>query len=801
MADNLIVGNDGANALSGTAGHDLIYGFNPDGPQGQVSAISATRVATGLSQPLFAVAPPGDTGRLFILEKTGLIRILDLATGQLLPTPFLDLTTQINTNGEQGLLGLAFHPDFADNGLFYVHITNPAGDAEIRRYEVSANNPNVADPGSVTPILTVDLPSDASNHRAGWLGFGPDGYLHVAIGDGGSTPETGQTIDDLVGNILRIDVNSDAFPGDPARNYAIPADNPFVGVAGEDEIFAIGLRNPWRPSFDRGLETFFIADVGQNTWEEINIGQAGANYGWVLFEGPDQINPGTPTGGSAVAPIFSYNHNGGGRSITGGYVYRGPSEGLQGQYFFADFVIGEVFTLRFDGSNWVATERTDQITPNVGSIDNPSSFGEDALGNLYLVDIDGEVFRLTPNVASADQGDTISGLAGDDLLVAGSGNDRLDGGIGADTMSGGAGDDTFVHVPGSGGDIVTDFVAGQGSPDRIDLSGFANLRALSDVLALAIQDGPDTVIDFDGGDTLRLYNVPMTQLVAGDFILGVAAVGDVLWRHTDGTVATAANVLGIVPGTWQIRGTGDFDADGDGDILWRHNDGLTVIWEMEGGVYRQNHNLPSVPGNWQVSGTGDFDADGDSDIVWRHNDGQVVIWEMENGTYVQNHNLPGVPTTWRIVGTGDFDRDGDSDILWRHNDGQVVTWEMEGGVFVRNHNLASVPSNWQVSGTGDFDADGDSDILWRHNDGQVVTWEMENGAFLQNHNLPSVPTNFQIAGTWDFDSDNDSDILWRHNDGTVVTWTMNDGALQQTQSFGLFSNVWQIRGTGEFDLV
>src|SRR5262245_29340789 len=385
MAVNLIVGTDDANTLSGTGGNDLIYGFNPDGPQGTTSSISATRVASGLSQPLFAVAPPGDTGRLFILEKTGLIRILDLSTGQLLPTPFLDLGSQINTNGEQGLLGLAFDPDFADNGQFYVHITNPSGDAEIRRYQVSAGNANVADPASVTPILTVDLPNN-SNHRAGWIAFGPDGNLYVAIGDGGNSAN-GQTNTDLVGNILRIDVHGDDFPADAARNYAIPLDNPFRNAPGEDEIFAFGLRNPWRPSFDRGLETFFIADVGNNRWEEIDIGQSGANYGWSIFEGPEQMTAGPPTGGSTVAPIFSYPHSDGGRSITGGYVYRGESEGLQGQYFFADFVTSQVFTLRFDGTNWVATERTGQITPDVGTIDSPSSFGEDARGNLYLVDI------------------------------------------------------------------------------------------------------------------------------------------------------------------------------------------------------------------------------------------------------------------------------------------------------------------------------------------------------------------------------------------------------------------------------
>ena len=578
MADNLIVGNDDPNTHTGTSGDDLIYGFDPDGPQGTVTSISATRVASGLTEPLFVVSPPGDTGRLFIVEKNGLIRILDLDSGQVLPTPFIDLSDEIVANGEMGLLGLAFHPDFADNGIFYVHISNPNRDAEIRRYQVSADDPNVADPDTEALVLSVDLPANATNHRAGWLGFGPDGFLHVAIGDGGSTPQTGQTINDLVGNILRIDVDSDAFPDDPNRNYAIPADNPYVSVTGEDEIFAIGLRNPWRPSFDRGMETFFIADVGQNTWEEVNIGEAGANYGWVLFEGPDRINPGTPTGGSETEPIFSYNHNGGDRSITGGYVYRGPSEGLQGQYFFADFVIGEVFTLRFDGSNWVATERTDQITPNAGTIGNPSSFGEDALGNLYLVDFDGEVFRLTPNVVSADQDDTLFGLAGNDMLVGGSGDDVLDGGSGDDTMTGGLGDDTYVYGPGGDHDVATDMAAGAGSPDRVDLHAFTNLHTLDDVLALASQDGRDTVIDFGGGNTLRLYNVLPDELVADDFILGIAAVGDVLWRDTDGDVATALTGLGTAGDNWEITATGDFDADGDSDIVWHHEEGQVVTW-------------------------------------------------------------------------------------------------------------------------------------------------------------------------------------------------------------------------------
>jgi glucose/arabinose dehydrogenase len=326
---NLVVGNDAGNNLDGTAGADLIYGYDPNGTQSEASAILATRVATGFGQPIFAGAAPGDTSRLFIVEKTGLIKVLDLATGQVLATPFLDVSGEILTNGERGLLGLAFDPNFASNGFFYVYlINNPNADAEIRRYQVSSN-PNVADAASVTPIITIDQTLN-QNHKAGWIGFGPDGYLYIASGDG--APSTnGQDLNTVLGKILRIDVNSDAFPGDPARNYAVPADNPFAAAAGADEIFALGLCNPWRDSFDRGLGDFYIADVGANQWEEVNLGQIGANYGWHVFEGPDVFAGGTPTGGSAVAPIHFYSHSVG-QSITGGYVYRGEAEFLQGQY-------------------------------------------------------------------------------------------------------------------------------------------------------------------------------------------------------------------------------------------------------------------------------------------------------------------------------------------------------------------------------------------------------------------------------------------------------------------------------------
>jgi Ca2+-binding RTX toxin-like protein len=546
---NLIVGNDGSNTLQGTTGADVIYGYDPNGPQSQATSIVATRVASGLSQPLFATAPPDDTGRLFLVEKTGQIKILDLVTGQVLATPFLDVSGQISTDGERGLLGLAFDPDFASNGFFYVDLINPAGDAEIRRYHVSGN-PNVADPVS-TPIITIDQ-TTATNHKAGWLAFGPDGYLYNSAGDGGSTPTAAQDIDSLLGKILRIDVHGDDFPADQTRNYAIPADNPFVGTAGADEIYALGLRNPWRPSFDRALGDFYIADVGNTQYEEIDIGQKGANYGWPVFEGPVVFQGGTPTGGSAVPPIYFYDHSVG-HSITGGYVYRGEGEALQGQYFFADFVQGKLFTLRFDGSAWVATDRTSQIHTDVGFVTNPTSFGEDARGDLYLTDFDGEVFRLTPTVASADQADALHGLAGNDMLFGGSGNDTLDGGPGADTMLGGAGSDTADYSSSPAG-VTVNLATGLGSGGDAQgdlLGGIENIIGSAHDDVLMGDSGANMLAGGAGNDAYFVDN-------AGDAVIENAAEGlDTIYSSTH--FRLPANVETLV-----LLGSADLQAYGNG---------------------------------------------------------------------------------------------------------------------------------------------------------------------------------------------------------------------------------------------
>ena len=370
--------------------------------------VAAERVATGLSRPVFATAPPDDTDRLFIIEQhTGQIEILDLNSGLITGT-FLDIDG-LSTGNEQGLLGLAFDPNYTSNGLFYVNFTDGAGDTVIRRHQVSAN-PNVADPLSAATVLTITQPF--ANHNGGWLGFGPDGFLYIATGDGGSGGDPGNRAQDitdqLLGKILRIDPGNDDFLADPNRNYAIPADNPFVGITGDDEIWAYGLRNPWRTGFDRVTGDFYIADVGQDDQEEINFQPAsssgGENYGWRVMEGAATFDDSQANGNpppnhpSLTPPIHDYGHDpapDGGESVVGGYVYRGPIAGAHGQYFFADFLTAQIWSLAYDGYNVTRhANLTQQLSPDAGSASMISSFAEDADGNLYILDLGGEVFKI-----------------------------------------------------------------------------------------------------------------------------------------------------------------------------------------------------------------------------------------------------------------------------------------------------------------------------------------------------------------------------------------------------------------------
>ncbi|MBN8593522.1 MAG: PQQ-dependent sugar dehydrogenase [Anaerolineae bacterium] len=340
-------------------------------------------VTRGLSQPLL-VTHAGDA-RLFILEKVGRIRIFQ--NGALLPTPFLDIGSLISLGNEQGLLGLAFHPQYATNGWFFINYTRGDGDTVIARYTRSANNPNVADPNSGQQVMLIDQPY--SNHNGGHMAFGRDGFLYIGMGDGGSggDPQNrAQNPNELLGKMLRINVNQ--LP------YTIPANNPFVGRSGyRAEIWSLGLRNPWRWSFDRQNGDIYIGDVGQGNWEEISLSPGtspgGENYEWNFYEGTNRYRTGEPTIGTRVGPFTQYDHSQG-CSVTGGYVYRGSRlPALQGVYFFADYCNGNIRTAFRDASNrWV-------IAPFLNSGVALSSFGEDAAGELYINDLSGgRIFRL-----------------------------------------------------------------------------------------------------------------------------------------------------------------------------------------------------------------------------------------------------------------------------------------------------------------------------------------------------------------------------------------------------------------------
>lgn len=372
-----------------------------DGPE----AYKLRRVATGLAAPLFLTGRTG-AGDVFITERAGRIRILNPDTGVIAATPFLDISADIGTAGEGGLLGLALAPDYASSGVFYVHITNLSGDSEIRRYVRSTGDPNTADAGSGDVILTVAQP--AANHNGGWLGFGADDYLYIALGDGGGGGDpfaNGQDTNTLLGSILRIDPASDDFGADPDRDYAIPADNPFAVSGGAPEIWAYGLRNPFRTSFDRSTGVLYIGDVGQEALEEIDMappGSAGLNFGWNIREGTQSYTG--PNSAAFTPPVAEYGHGSGprqGNSLTGGYVYRGPVAALAGRYFFADFISGNVWSIPVDEFTQGATLSSNDfvlengpLTPDAGSLSNIVSFGEDEAGNLYILTIAGNVFRI-----------------------------------------------------------------------------------------------------------------------------------------------------------------------------------------------------------------------------------------------------------------------------------------------------------------------------------------------------------------------------------------------------------------------
>ena len=346
--------------------------------------VQLVQVASGLASPVYVAGARDGTMRLFIVEQAGVIRVMPIGGSSM--ATFLDIRSKVRSGGEQGLLGLAFHPSYSGNRRFFVYYTRvPDGAIVVAEYQASAANRDAADPAERI-LLTIPHPTN-TNHNGGMLAFGPDGYLYIGVGDGGSgndPPNNAQNKDALLGKILRVDVDGRTS----GLEYGIPISNPFFGsIAGRDEIFAYGLRNPWRFSFDRATAEMWVADVGQGAREEVNTPIVnGGNYGWRVYEGGacTNVDPSLCTPANYRFPIFDYGHTGGRCSVTGGYVYRGTVGSLPaGAYVYGDFCTGEIFT-------WAANQQRLLL-------DTPfaiSSFGEDDAGEIYVVNLNGSVSRI-----------------------------------------------------------------------------------------------------------------------------------------------------------------------------------------------------------------------------------------------------------------------------------------------------------------------------------------------------------------------------------------------------------------------
>ncbi len=344
--------------------------------------------ASGFDNPV-DIQNAGDD-RLFVVEQDGRIKILN-SDGSTNANNFLDINSIVSSGGERGLLGLAFHPDYASNGYFFVNYTDNSGDTQISRFSVDAGDPDIADPGSELQLLNILQPY--TNHNGGCIQFGPDGYLYIGMGDGGSggdPDDNGQNLMELLGKMLRIDVDN---PGG-GNNYGIPADNPYVGNPDAlDEIWASGVRNPWRFSFDSQTNDIWIADVGQNSLEEINhemSTSAGLNYGWRCYEGNSPYNTsGCPDPSELTFPVAQYSHSGGNCSITGGYVYRGTVySDIQGLFLFADLCTGMIGTVDQNGA----------MIDHGNFAGTWTSFGEDVDGELYIADHGGSIYKIEGGV-------------------------------------------------------------------------------------------------------------------------------------------------------------------------------------------------------------------------------------------------------------------------------------------------------------------------------------------------------------------------------------------------------------------
>jgi glucose/arabinose dehydrogenase len=773
--------------------------WSTDTPFNGLGAIGASTLrlanhATGYSAPLDVVAAPDATGSLHVVEQAGRVRIV--RNGVALATPFLDLGGKTAGGGERGLLGLAFHPDYVRNGRVFVYYTRASdGALVIERYERSAGNPDTVDPASAKVLLVVPHPTYA-NHNGGKLAFGADGYLYIGTGDGGGSNDPNdnarRTINNL-GKMLRIDVDGTTT----APWYTIPPTNPFAGSTCDGtsgacpEIWALGLRNPWRFSFDRLTGDLYIGDVGQGAREEVNLEPVGTpggrNYGWRTLEGsictPAFGSPCPPPPGYA-APIVEYDHSVG-SSITGGFRYRGERiPALAGAYLYGDFVSQRLWAATTNGLGAWTGQQQLLVAPS-----GIAGFGEDAQGELYFAGLgSGTLYRIEAADADGD------GLP-DWWETAYFGN-ATSASAGTDSDGDGA---TNLEELRAGTDprLAASRPIRHVRPRDFDASGAADLlwrNAATGETAMWLMNGitPTSSAKLAAGPTWRVTH-------AGD--LNADGRQDLIWRN-DSTGETAAwlmNATGMAASAtllgdaaWKVTHVGDFDGDGRNDLLWRNDaTGATSLWLMNGLARGPGATLLVNPA-WRVTHVADFSGDGKADLLWRNDaTGETAIWLM-NGTAYASGSVILANADWRAELAGDLDGDGRADLVWRNaSTGEVALWLLNGASFSAGA-IVLANAAWQPTHLVDLDGDGRADILWRNGaTGATNAWLMNGLALASGAAIAVAGSN--VVATGDYDGDGRVDLIWNNPATGVTQLRLMDGLAVAGTATLITSTVWSVQ--------
>jgi glucose/arabinose dehydrogenase len=622
--------------------------------------------------------------RLLVGTQGGALRVVD-RNGVMLGAPALQFpAANICTSSERGLLGIAIDPSFGFNNYIYLYYTfnSPTLGCINRVSRFTLPGSNIV--SAVSEVVVLDrIPSPAGNHNGGDLQFGFDGLLYVSVGDGGCSLTNGANcagandnarfLSQVLGKILRI-----------VRDGSIPADNPYVGATGSRrcadpagpvagtgpcrEIYSHGLRNPFRIAFRQGTDAFYINDVGQGTWEEIDDGLPGADYGWNVREGPcvnGSTTNCTPTP-PYVDPVYAYRHSTGCRSITGGAFVpaRRWPESLRGNFLFADFVCGQIFAL---SSSFSASTFGSNFGALVSLLIGPSASGRSLYYTTYASG--GQVRRIDytglPSFAKQD----------------------FDGNARSDLAWWRAADRTVALWMMNGGTIASS--AGYTVSGEWTLVGVGDLNGdgRSDLLFRSSVSGDLVGWLMNGGAISGVvgYTPGVSFTVAGLADVNGDGIDDIVLRNAAGDASILirgnfgvnANPVFPIGAAYTFAAKGDFNGDGTDDLVWRRADGTTVIWLMRGRDIAAAATY-AVPVEWELKGSGDLDGDGRADLLWRRNDGTVAFWFMDGTSIAGSAGHP-QSTAWNVAGTADFNGDGRADIVWRNVDGTMAVWFMNGG--------------------------------------------------------------------------------------------------------------------------